>query len=548
MAHETVATEAVISSDGRIKRRIPNFETNIINFADSNEQAGNGFEATNDHHTDNLHDDIPVLLDTITIDVSENHHQSSPSNRKSGIVLLAAIIIVAFLWSMYSLFYMQNTQPSLPDQPPAEPAIYKIDHVQKIKQISDLILQDNDWNDLRLTSILQYWDQLQSVEHDKLNKLPWFQHFKFSVGQQVKQHTNNSEKLTTSFQKTSLYKLAVVINAINMQDKQQKLTNSKAKYQSVVESIKKDIAKAELTAKHSQQNTVSEEKLNSKLRQDLAIPNTEINKETISISKVEINALLDKYKTAYEDGNLPVISELFGLKSSTDAGHSLISNFKNVFKNTSKRSINFYDYSWKPTVDGAVINSKYNATLEFANKKGTQNIVTNVKITVSRNGRLLKIASFELQNSKVSATTPGLALSDNDQSSKTHRSTSEIPNAAQLQDLTTQLVSAYEAGDIERFTALFSNDIKTNDRMNLADVRQDYAQLFQTSTDRQMFIQNITWVDVDNGVKGTGDLEVIVLSNNSDNVYSMEGKIQIVAQLVNGKALITHLYHIERQR
>ncbi|WP_455366729.1 nuclear transport factor 2 family protein, partial [Kaarinaea lacus] len=114
--------------------------------------------------------------------------------------------------------------------------------------------------------------------------------------------------------------------------------------------------------------------------------------------------------------------------------------------------------------------------------------------------------------------------------------------------LTTQLVTAYETGDIDRFTSLFSEDAKTNDRIALQGIRQDYAKLFTTTSDRQMFIQNLKWVDAEIGAKGFGDLEVVVLSPNSNNVYSMKGKIQIVAQLLDGKTKITHLYHIEHQK
>lgn len=539
IARETAATEAVISRDGRIKRRIPNFETVVINIAESNSQTGNLHDAINDTQAD-LPAEIPVLLDTI--EIMDNDPQNKSSNKKFGIVLLGVIVFITFLWSMYSLFYPPESQPTLSVQRETGSEEYQVDPIQKVKQLSDLILHDGDWNDLRLTSIMQYWDHMQPFEQDKLNKLTWFQHFKFSIDQQVKQRTKSEKNKIESFHNTSLYKLAVLVNAINNQDPK---PGSKVKYQSVIDAIKKDIANAELTAKHSQQNAESEEKLNSKLRKELASPDTEI--KNVPVIDADVKTLLDKYQKAYENGDLPVISELFGLSRSTGTDHNLIANFENIFKNTSKRSLNFYDYSWKPTASGAVINSKYNATLEFANKKGTQNIVTNAKIIVNQKAGLLNIVSFELQNSKVSVTTPKLALPDT-QSSKSNRSNSEIPNAAQLQDLTTQLVSAYESGDIERFTALFSDDVKTNDRMNLSGVRQDYSQLFQTSNDRQMFIQNLSWVDVDNGAKGTGDLEVIVLSNNSENVYSMKGKIQIVAQLINGKTLITHLYHIERQR
>ncbi|WP_455221509.1 hypothetical protein [Kaarinaea lacus] len=535
VARESTASEAIISNDGRVKRRIPNYETVVINIAEDDESSSNVLGAINDYA------EIPVLLDSVEIG-----HQSNVSSKKNGLLVLGVIVFITFLWSMYSLFFLQDTQRAVPPEQPTPSATYNIDHTQKIKQLSDLILQDNNWDDLRLNSILQHWNNLNAFEHKELKSLSWFQHFKYTLGQQVKQFSKTETSSTLSPENTNLHKLAVAIEAINQHGQQIEKTNGSDKYEALVDAIKNEIAEAEVSSKQSKQSIESEEKLNSMLRQELATPHEESNR--ITVTDAAINILLGKYQTAYENGNLSDILNLFGLDLSTDASNQLIANFENVFRNTSKRSINFYDYSWEPTANGAVITSQYNAMLEFANKRSTQHIVTSVKIIARQKGNLLQISSFELQNSKVSAIAPKLDLSEEIEPLKNSESITEIPNAAQLQDLTTQLVSAYETGDIDRFTALFSADAKTNDRMNLAGVREDYNQLFQTSTDRQMFIQNLKWVDVANGAKGTGDLEVIVLSNNTNTVYNMKGKIQIVAQRMNGKTLITHLYHIERKQ
>jgi hypothetical protein len=261
-----------------------------------------------------------------------------------------------------------------------------------------------------------------------------------------------------------------------------------------------------------------------------------------------VKELLENYKDAYESGNLPVIAELFGMSPSS-SGNGLKTNFESVFKNSSKRTVDFHDFTWEPAANGVVINSNYNGFLEFRGNKGTQNVIAQAKIVAVQKDNQLKITSFELLNSKVSVTTPKLdILPQNNNSDEQEHAISQIPNAAQLQDLTTQLVTAYETGDITLFISLLSSDVKTNDRIDLEGVRKDYAKLFSGTSDRQMFIQNLKWTDETIGAKGTGDLEVIVLSNGVNTVYSMTGKIQIVAQLIEGKPLITHLYHIERQK
>jgi hypothetical protein len=536
-AHESSASEAVVSKDGRIQRRIRNYETVVINIAEGNASTNvNKATAINDDYTD-----IPVLLDSVEID-----QESRATTSKPTIWILGSIVVITFLWSMYSLFFMQQQEQVSASLPTTTSAAYDVDHAQKIKQLSDLILQDNDWNDSRLTSIMQHWNKLKASDRNNLHDLSWFQHFNYEIKAQLKEQTKLMAASHPASRNTALHKLAVTMGITNSEGLELENSGSSAKYQELVNAIKNEIAQAELSSRQSQQSTDSEEKLNTLLRQELAVSNDAINR--ITITDAEIKTLLDKYKIAYESGNLTAISKLFGLDLSANVGKPLRGNFENVFRNTAKRSINFYDYSWEPTANGAVINSKYNGMLEFASNKGTQHIVANAKIIALQKGNQLHIASFELLDSKVSVVAPRLDISEESQADTSNKQPAVIPNAAQLQDLTMQLVAAYEAGNIEKFIALFSEDAKTNDRIDLSGIRADYSQLFQTTTDRQMFIQNLQWTDASIGAKGIGDLEVVVLSNNTNTVYTMKGKIQIVAQQFHGKTRITHLYHIERQK
>ena len=536
-ARESSASEAVVSKDGRIQRRIRNYETVVINIAEGDASTNvNKATAINDDYTD-----IPVLLDSVEID-QENRVKTS----KPGTWILGSIVVITFLWSMYSLFFMQQQEQVSASLPTTTSAAYDVDHAQKIKQLSDLILQDNDWNNSRLTSIMQHWNKLKASDRKNLHDLSWFQHFNYEIKAQLKEQTKLMAASHPALRNTALHKLAVTMGITNSEGLELENSGSSAKYQELVNAIKNEIAQAELSSRQSQQSTDSEEKLNTLLRQELAVSNDAINH--IPITDATIKTLLDKYKIAYESGNLTAISKLFGLDLSANVGEPLRGNFENVFRNTAKRSINFYDYRWEPTANGAVINSKYNGMLEFASNKGTQHIVANARIIALQKGNQLHIASFELLDSKVSAVAPGLDVSEENQADTSNKIPVVIPNAAQLQDLTTQLVTAYEAGNIEKFIALFSEDAKTNDRIDLTGIREDYSQLFHTTTDRQMFIQNLQWTDASIGAKGIGDLEVVVLSNNTNTVYTMKGKIQIVAQQLHGKTRITHLYHIERQK
>jgi hypothetical protein len=155
----------------------------------------------------------------------------------------------------------------------------------------------------------------------------------------------------------------------------------------------------------------------------------------------------------------------------------------------------------------------------------------------------LKIDRLELLDRKVNVITPELNLASAGKSLKP-----EGPTAAELQDIVTRLIGAYESGDIKMLASLFAKDAATNDRNGLKNIEEDYNKLFTSTSSRQMFIQGMKWSHGANYAKGSGDLEAIVFAQSDEPVYAMKGKIQIVAKRIDDKVLITHLYHIERAK
>jgi hypothetical protein len=339
--------------------------------------------------------------------------------------------------------------------------------------------------------------------------------------------------------------------------------NDIARYERVMEDLAREIAAAEQTANRSQdKNAVSEKAMNEAFKKQLSAGYRASNKNeqreagnrqqlTSNIfTEKNISALLHQYKEAYEQGNLKTLLALFGTDHLTKQRiDNLRTKFQPVFANTAKRSISFKNITWRSNEEVAIVTSPYRAVLELKNNKGTQNISADASIRIHSVGHSLRISSVHLVNSKVNVQTPDMLSASLNKKSITDQSrNAKRPTPAQLQYITTQLITAYEAGDINKFSSLFAEDVKSNDRLDRAGLMKDYQQLFNTSSDRQMFIQNMHWQNEPIGAKGTGDLQVMVLSENGSDVYSMEGKIEIVAQRRNNKVLITHLYHIERQK
>lgn len=153
----------------------------------------------------------------------------------------------------------------------------------------------------------------------------------------------------------------------------------------------------------------------------------------------------------------------------------------------------------------------------------------------------MHIARFELLNKRVNVITPNLKLS-----SAGYGDRPQQPTPAELQDIVTRFIGAYESGDIKLLASLFTKDAKTNDQINLNGIKQDYESLFNTTNDRQMFIRDLQWTFDGTQAKGSGRLKAIIITDSGTPVYSMEGEIEIIARRVDDKVLITNMYHKER--
>jgi len=116
------------------------------------------------------------------------------------------------------------------------------------------------------------------------------------------------------------------------------------------------------------------------------------------------------------------------------------------------------------------------------------------------------------------------------------------PTPAELQELIVKFIHAYENGDTASFEKLFYIHAKSNDHENISGIMYDYILLFNSSTERQLFIKSIKWVIHNNLAKGVGELHALVISHN-EQINVIKGKIQFVAEKRNNSLLITQMYH-----
>lgn len=583
------ASEAVLSEDGRIKRRLHNYETIVSN--NSEDPYFMPVGAVNDNYGNLDFQNIEVMnADT------QEHKVTVLRYARYAII---GLVSLGFLWSLYSL--ISPTAKTISENNVSR-AVSDTDadtntREMQLERIANLVIRDGEWTNVRVELFLRQWNKTDYDAQEAFKKKAWYQHFTYRLQHQLKQEYSIGaiDRKLDSAVDTPIVKLASALG-VSVAVTHYAMDNSKspddAIYQQLANEVSTELARVEEskleTEKSRAANTQADPVLTAQLKQELAgkTPRlisepraisdiakpaqqpvstsaqltsvqsnpaqlTSVNvKQTVapSINEQDVAQVLQKYSAAYERGDLQELSSLFGVSDAAE-GKKIIAqlkaNYENVFANSSKRSVNLKALDWQFEGNRAIVNTAYNAEMELNNNKGTQTVTANAKLELNKTQQQLHIASFELLNRKVNVITPEITLAS---TTPALTNKPDRPTAAELQDIVTRLVSSYESGDLETFTSLFARDAKTNDRTDLKGIRQDYQQLFKNSSDRQMFIQDMNWSYGDNHAKGSGDLEAIVLSASGNPVYSMTGKIQIVAQRIDGKVRITRLYHLERTK
>jgi len=575
------ASEAIISADGKIKQRLNNYETVVKHDNDDQFYVPQG--AVNDNYGN---------LNYLADQIRNRTVNSRLSHLRYAMYGAFALVVIVFLWSAYRFLLPSISSIDSQGQSAAnaDSQLAAQIHETQLERVADLIIMDDDWSDARISVFMKHWNPSSSEDRDMYKTTAWYQQFAFRLENKFNRaiYTGELQSNGQTDRRSSLYTLALALGIADpkidyakkaqensvysrlenevtselvkmekskIQDSGDKTESAVVSDEAALAELLKDIQGKPLlpekTVPENNANAVSKQvvdTINSDTRETNLLATTVVAAMPPAITERDVASVIQKYSTAYKNGNLNELSSLFGVEDPAQGKlivEQLKANYANIFANSKKRSVAFSGLNWRFSGNQATVDSDYNAQIELKNNKGTQTITASARLELVKKNDELKIANLELLKRSVSVVTPELKMVSTNRES---RQLPDAPTAAELQDIVTRLVHSYESGDIKTFTGLFSAKAKTNDRQNLADIKRDYQDLFKSSNDRQMFIQGMQWSYDGKYAKGTGDLEAIVLSDSGNSVYSMTGKIQLVAQRINGKVQITHMYHLEREK
>lgn len=456
----------------------------------------------------------------------------------------------------------------------------KVNPIVEIERIAKLIIEDRNWNTRRINLFVYHWGGLDTLHQRQARNSEWYRQFASLLRNKIKQpKTRRSSQIPVRDEnKDLIFTLAVVVGVTHQYANYNNRTNlARVSSVSKVNTDAEDIIQQEIVERtriasnksngffgedsnaDRFNNDAAEEKqplkvakLDTSSRLKRGRLSTMRSKPLVSkIKETDIDDVLDNYSSAYKNGNADDLINLFannGSRSEKKKIEKLKANFIQQFKGSDERFVEFSDLYWQFDTDSALGKGDYFAINELKNRKGTRTYDGKVKIELKRDGNQVRIAKFQLVNLKVKVTPPEMSLSSTKSIRKRKPARSKsVPTAAELYEIVSRYVGAYEEGDIGTLESLFSYDAKTNSHSDLQGIKQNFTAEFAVTSDRQLFIQDLMWSFEEDYAKGIGNIQTLILSKKGNEIESSSGKIQFIAKKINDRVYITHLYRTEHK-
>jgi putative secretion ATPase (PEP-CTERM system associated) len=257
-----------------------------------------------------------------------------------------------------------------------------------------------------------------------------------------------------------------------------------------------------------------------------------------SLSSVALNARVDQFKTAFQQGQLDRLMALFSPQARTDKQSDLAgikAEYQALIEASDSRRISINELDWNQTGDFATGTGRFRISLmsKEAGKKPAQPTVTTGEVTLQ-----MKRVGYALQITR-------LYFSHPVQLPKAQPPRPVNIAEAELDQLIGHFVRTYEKGDIEAFMSLFAQDAQSNDQSTVAGIRQDYVDLFTGTAMRKLVLSGIKWDQDGEMVRGESQYEVKIQANGRGRIDTYKGMVWFQVERRAGEPRITHFAFVE---
>lgn len=425
--------------------------------------------------------------------------------------------------------------------------------IQDLKLIAQLIMEDNTWSKELIDDFITQWNRLSDNEKQRVKTENWYFDFSSLLARQIKttRAKAGTGEVSAIYDQQVLLSLADTLifgNSAKAKDllaetvKTTKLAQDDKRSDSDTTPAKKSVAepkqKPAPRSKPTQTAKLSEEPRSS----------GEISKRH-RISRREIEDVINQFTVAFEAGHTRDLLSLFAnddYSSSFASLNDVKSQYRNLVRQSKERHLDLDSFFWEHDYGETRGTAKYRAKVKMADSNVTKTITADLNITIRRLLGQNYITKFELNNRKVVssiADEPRHQPKPQRSIASAQKRKPKFPTPAELQDLVTQYVTAYESGDVNDLMHLFANATWTKSRTGLVEMKQNYDNLFSSTSGREMFIKGMKWKVKGKKAMGTGDL-LLTLHTKDNKVKTQKGKIRIVATKVGDRVRFSQMFHI----
>lgn len=415
---------------------------------------------------------------------------------------------------------------------------------QDIKLIAQLMMEDNSWNSELIDDFKSQWNKLSDREKSHIKKSDWYFDFSSMLSQQIKTSRTKAKTgdVTSIYNQQALLSLADSLIFGNS-EKAEKLLAEATRSNTAKNESKRDSSKAVKSKSDSVVDKKPQPESVAVLKNKDQKANRSESLQKHRISRREIKDVINRFTVAFEAGHARELTDLFAdeeFSSSFARLKGVKSEFRELFRNTRDRQLNLDSFFWEHDFDEARGTAKYNASVRMIDANVNKKITANVDITLRRLMGKVYITNFTLDEKRVVSSAPKFTKKDTNHVAVKEKP--KFPTPAELQDLVTQYITAYETGDVTELMQLFANATWTKSRTGLVEMKQTYQDLFKTTSDREVFIDNVKWEIKGDKALGTGDL--LLTLHADDKVQTKKGKIRIVARKSKDLVRFTQMFHI----
>lgn len=119
-----------------------------------------------------------------------------------------------------------------------------------------------------------------------------------------------------------------------------------------------------------------------------------------------------------------------------------------------------------------------------------------------------------------------------------------LPTAAELRKLLFLFVDGYQRGDIQTFMQAFADDVQSDEGAGRDSLQQAYIDVFNSTSDREMVVKNLHWVEREQQMHGNATYEVKIRRNEHSKFKVISGTFRFDVKKVNNQSKINGFYYV----